>query len=128
MTVALDLDGVAALPRSNGELVFAEPWEGRAFGLVMSLTDSGVLSYDDFRLALVDRITAWEADPPAGEDYRYYRCWLQALEQVLARRALVTADDIAARATAFSTRPVGHDHGHEHGHDHDHGHDGHGHG
>ena len=29
----LDVDGPAAPPRSNGELVFAEPWEGRAFGL-----------------------------------------------------------------------------------------------
>ena len=45
----LDVDGPAAPPRSNGELVFGEPWEGRAFGLVMALVDSGRLSYEDFR-------------------------------------------------------------------------------
>ena len=30
------LDGVAALPRKNGELVFEAPWQGRAFGLAVT--------------------------------------------------------------------------------------------
>jgi nitrile hydratase accessory protein len=106
----LDIDGPAAPPRSNGELVFAEPWEGRAFGLVMALVDRGALSYDGFRDALVARIAAWETAPPPGECWSYYRCWLQALEQVLDERALVATDDVDARATAFSARPPGHDH------------------
>ena len=29
----LDLQGPAAPPRANGELVFEQPWQGRAFGL-----------------------------------------------------------------------------------------------
>ena len=118
MTAGLDIEGIAAPPRNNGELVFSEPWEGRAFGLVMTLADRGVLSYDDFRVALVERITAWEAAPPAGEPYRYYRCWLQALEQVLEQRSLVGPEEVTARAVAFAGRPAGHDHDHEHGHDH----------
>ena len=28
-----DLQGSAAVPRSNGELVFSQPWEARAFAL-----------------------------------------------------------------------------------------------
>lgn len=117
----LDVAGPAAPPRSNGELVFAEPWEGRAFGLAMALTERGVVSYDDFRQALIAAIAAWEADPPAGQTYRYYRCWLQALEQVLDTRALVTTVDVDARSVALADRPPGHDHAHEHG-DHDHHH------
>ncbi|MFD9651474.1 hypothetical protein [Streptomyces mirabilis] len=31
MSAPLDIEGPAAPPRSNGELVFAEPWESRAF-------------------------------------------------------------------------------------------------
>ncbi len=118
----LDVEGAAAPPRRNGELVFAEPWEGRAFGLVMALVDAGHLRYDAFREALVARIAAWEADPPAGECWSYYRCWLQALEQVLADGALVTTADVDAREAAFAARPAGHDHGHDHDHDHDHDH------
>jgi len=65
-TLPLDIEGPAAPPRANGELVFAEPWEGRAFGLTMALADRGVLSYDAFREVLITRIAAWEADHPVG--------------------------------------------------------------
>ncbi len=121
----LDVDGPAAPPRDNGELVFAEPWEGRAFGLVMTLVDRGVVPYEAFRAALVGRVAAWETDPPPGQTWSYYRCWLQALEQVLTDRALLTPEDLDARADAFAQRPTGHDHvGHDHdeqGHHHGHG-------
>ena len=123
----LDVDGPAAPPRANGELVFAEPWQGRAFGLAMTLTDRGVVPYDAFRDALIARIAAWEADPPDGEQYSYYRCWLQALEQVLDERSLVRVGEVDARTAAFAVRPPGHDHGHEHEHEHGHGHGGHDH-
>lgn len=118
----LDVDGPAAPPRANGELVFEEPWQGRAFGLVMTLTEQGVVSYDAFREALIARIAAWEADPPAGEPYSYYRCWLQALEQVLDEASLVPTAQLDARTADFAVRPPGHDHGHEHGDDHPHHH------
>jgi Nitrile hydratase beta subunit len=57
-TLELDVAGPAAPPRSNGELVFAEPWEGRAFGLTMALAERGVLSYETFRAVLIERIAA----------------------------------------------------------------------
>ncbi len=120
MTVLeLDVAGPAAPPRSNGELVFAEPWEGRAFGLAMTLSGAGVLSYDDFRDALIARIGAWEASHPEGQTYSYYRCWLEALERVLDERSLVAGSDVTDRAAALSGRPAGHDHG-DHHHDHRH--------
>ena len=116
----LDVDGPAAPPRSNGELVFAEPWQGRAFGLVLALTERGVLSYDAFRDALVARIAAEEHSSPSGQS-DYYRCWLQALEQVLTETAVVDPAVLDARAAALAQRPAGHDHeGPDHGHDHDH--------
>ncbi len=116
----LDIEGPAAPPRSNGELVFAEPWEGRAFGLVIALVDRGVLSYDAFRDALVACIAAWEADPPPGECWSYYRCWLQALEQVLDEQALVTSGEVDTRSATFAARPAGHDHSHDDHGDHHH--------
>jgi nitrile hydratase accessory protein len=117
-TLQLDVDGPAAPPRSNGELVFAEPWEGRAFGLTMALVHGGVLPYETFRTALIEQIQAWEATPPAGEQFRYYRCWLAALEQVLGRVGLVSEQDVRKRSVEFAGRPPGHDHRHDHDHDH----------
>ena len=57
-TLDLDVEGPAAPPRSNGELVFAEPWEGRAFGLTLALVHGGTISYETFRTALIERISA----------------------------------------------------------------------
>jgi nitrile hydratase accessory protein len=125
-TLALDVDGPAAPPRSNGELVFAEPWQGRAFGLTMALVDRGAISYPEFRERLIGRIACWEQAHPEGKDFSYYLCWLEALEQELAEQRLVVAGDLAARSAAFAVRPAGHDHEHEHGdglgEDRDHGH------
>lgn len=118
-TVELDVDGVAAPPRSNGELVFAEPWESRAFGLVMTLHESGVFSWEEFRSQLIARIGVWEKDHSPDQSYSYYTCWLQALEQVLNSKKLIPADALAARATELAARPAGYDHGHDHS-DHDH--------
>ena len=121
-TVDLGVDGPAAPPRSNGELVFAEPWEGRAFGLVMVLVDRGVLSYDDFRRRLIAEIQAWEEGHPDGEGYSYYRCWLRALEAELEAQSLVLPGDLTDRVGALAGRPAGHDHRHDDGEEHGHGH------
>ena len=117
-TAPLAVDGPAAPPRSNGELVFAEPWESRAFGMAVALYDSGAFTWPEFQAALIARISAWEADPPPGECWSYYRQWLGALEDVLARSGTVRADEVAERAAALADRPAGHDHRDDHGHGH----------
>ncbi|GAA4592690.1 hypothetical protein GCM10023194_55100 [Planotetraspora phitsanulokensis] len=136
MTAPLDIEGPAAPPRSNGELVFAEPWESRAFGMAVALHEAGAFAWPRFQAALIARIAAWQA-APADEPWDYYRQWLGALEDVLARGGAVLPGEVAERARALAGRPAGHDHPAGHGHDHPAGHDhagghdhpaGHGHG
>jgi nitrile hydratase accessory protein len=117
VTVALDVDGPAAPPRDNGELVFAQPWESRAFGLAMALREAGAFEWDDFRTALVARIAAWERGHEPGECFSYYGCWLDALEHVAVARDLVGEGAVGARAGELAARPKGWDHGHDHGDD-----------
>ena len=112
--VDLDLDGPAAPPRSNGELVFAEPWESRTFGMVMALTDTATLDWHDFREALIARIKQWESDPPEGECWSYYRCWQLALEDSLIARGVITGTGVSDRGAELAARPAGHDHDHDH--------------
>ena len=38
-----DSSGLAASPRDDGELVFAAPWESRAFGLALVLSETGLI-------------------------------------------------------------------------------------
>jgi nitrile hydratase accessory protein len=114
MTAAapLEIDGPAAPPRSNGELVFAEPWESRAFGLAVTLYDAGAFEWSQFQAALIVQIAAWERGHEAGECFSYYRCWLAALESILAQAGLVTSSEVGDRAAVLAARRPGHDHDH----------------
>ncbi|MEU0818426.1 nitrile hydratase accessory protein [Streptomyces mirabilis] len=60
MTAPLDIDGTAAPPRANGELVFSEPWESRAFGMAVALYEASAFTWPQFQSALIARIAAWE--------------------------------------------------------------------
>lgn len=110
MTAPLAHDGPAAPPRDNGELVFAAPWESRAFGMAVTLHDSGLFTWDSFQAALIARIAAWEAEHPGGEGWSYYRCWLDALQDVLASTGVVSPEETTTRAHHLATRLPAHDH------------------
>jgi nitrile hydratase accessory protein len=110
VTAPLPIDGPAAPPRSNGELVFAAPWESRAFGLAVSLHDAGVFRWPDFQAALIARIAAGERAHPGGAGWSYYGHWLGALEDVLATSGVVPDDATATRAEQLAGREPGHDH------------------
>lgn len=107
MTSLKDLEGAAAPPRANGELVFGEPWESRAFAMVVSLAEAEVFSWQDFQEALIARIARHDA---GSTPWRYYRHWLDALQDVLADRGAVQHDDVTVRASELSARPARHDH------------------
>ena len=118
----LEAAGPAAPPRDNGELVFAAPWESRVFGVAMALHEAGAFEWEDFRQRLIAEIGGWEAAGGDGEDWSYYRCWLGALEGLLADRGLVAGQDLRARADLLAARPPDHGPpGHRHDHRGDHG-------
>ena len=112
MSAPVDVDGPAAPPRSNGELVFAEPWESRAFGMAVALYEAGVFSWPQFQAALISRIERWQATATERARWHYYEHWLGALEDVVSGCIDVDGDDITARARALAERPAGHDHVH----------------
>ena len=118
MSAPLAIEGPAAPPRSNGELVFAEPWESRAFGMAVSLYEAGAFTWPEFQGALIARINAWQNTAAQGEPYNYYQLWLDALEDTLAGLCAVSADEVTARAQVLAQRPAGHDHRDDHEHAH----------
>jgi nitrile hydratase accessory protein len=110
--------GAEALPRSNGELVFAEPWQARAFGIAVGLVQEQGLDWEDFRRRLMEEIAAWEAeheDVPAGA-YSYYERWLAALERLLVETGFASDAEIEAEIRHIAAEDA-HDHDHD-GHDH----------
>jgi nitrile hydratase accessory protein len=71
--------------------VFAEPWEARAFAMVVSLHERGFYTWAEWADALATRINAAQAagDPDIGDTY--YHHWLGALEDLLAHKGIGSA-------------------------------------
>ena len=125
MSLTLDIEGPAAPPRLNGELVFEEPWEGRSFAMVAALAEGGLFTWDEFRDHLIAAIARWESNP-VGQ-YRYYERWQEALESIVEDLEIVAQPEVDELAAAYAARPPGHDHDHDHHHDHGDHHHGHSH-
>jgi nitrile hydratase accessory protein len=101
----LGVDGLGAPPRSNGELVFEAPWESRVFGMAVALSDDGAFTLPDFQQSLIGAIADWESLGKPSESFRYYECWLIALERLIAARLPIPSSDIDQRAADFLPRP-----------------------
>jgi nitrile hydratase accessory protein len=88
-TLDRELGTTAPLPRSNGELVFEEPWQGRALGMgVVALERSGA-SWAEFRRHLAAAIAGRPTIAGESAATAYYACWLDALEALLAERGVL---------------------------------------
>ncbi len=108
----LDLAGPAAPPRRNGELVFEAPWEGRLFGLTLTLHDHGRFDWEEFRRRLIREIARCERQAAVGgEPFRYYVAWRAALEDLLASKGLCGGVELDTRERELAARPPDHDHG-----------------
>ena len=83
------MDGEAAPPRDNGELVFTAPWEGRVFAMAVALVERLELPWDEFRQRLIAAIAS---DP----ERPYYESWAEALESLVVDHDIATPDALTA--------------------------------
>jgi nitrile hydratase accessory protein len=94
------MDGPAALPRKNGELVFEAPWESRAFGLAVAMSDQDQYAWEDFRQRLIAEIGAADA---SGSSSSYYERWLAAFESLLVERGFVSRHELDQRTAEYAS-------------------------
>lgn len=89
-----------AVPRKNGELVFEAPWEGRVFGMAVTLCDGNRYGWEDFRDRLVLEIAAADEH---GDDSGYYERWLASFERFLIESGTLTPDELDTRTVEFAS-------------------------
>lgn len=83
------MQGPAAPPRRNGELVFEAPWQGRAFGMALAVVRGLGLEWSAFQQRLIAAIAA-------SPDVPYYEAWTAALERLVVDHGVCTIDELAA--------------------------------
>lgn len=87
-----DLLAQGSVDKTN---VFSEPWEARAFALVLSLSERGLFTLAEFQEALIARIGEFEKAGCVVSDTDYYTRWIEALEDLLAKSGMLKAERIA---------------------------------
>lgn len=110
-----DWGGPSALPRSNGELVFDAPWQGRIFGLVVSLCKAGAFAWDEFKvhlIAAIDDAGLTDVCDPAV----YYRQFGEAFCRLAAEKGFFDDAVLDARTAVEAQRLAHADHDHDHDH------------
>ena len=88
-----------ALPRQNGALVFAAPWEARAFGMAVALNDAGVYPWQRFSQGLAAETSKADSqEVPVS----YYERWLTTLEQLTLAHGLVSCEELQQRMDEYA--------------------------
>ncbi len=87
------------------ERVFREPWEARAFALVVRLHEADCFTWPEWVAAIATEITAARAagDPDLGDTY--YSYWLAELQKIVVSEDLTEKFDIMLRTIEVSTKP-----------------------
>lgn len=73
------------------ELVFAAPWEAKAFAMVVALHKAGAFSWSEWTQTLGRQI---RQDTEQGNCDSYYEQWLKALETLLAEKSMADGEVI----------------------------------
>jgi nitrile hydratase accessory protein len=104
---------VPGLPQDEDGVVFAAPWEAKAFALVVHLHQRGAFAWSEWVQALSAEIAA---DRTRAEPTSYYLLWLSAAEQLVAARGLVAESQLEAAREALHAGQSEHEHHHDHPH------------
>lgn len=118
MDITTALDEPLQPPMANGEVLFDEPWQGRVFGMAVTLHEAGMFAWSEFQASLIEVIAQWDRGASDTDVYQYYTQFQMALDRLLVAKGLVSATDLDVRSREFAARPHGHDHHHG---DHHHG-------
>lgn len=106
-----DPGGLGALPRSNGELVFDAPWQGRLCGLVVHLCQAGAFQWDEFKTHLIAAIEESGIDDTCDPGV-YYRQFGEAFCRLAADKHFLDAAALELR-TGVEAQKLSHsDHDH----------------
>ncbi len=94
------MHGFGPVQPEPNEPVFHTEWERRVFALTLAMAMPGGWNIDMSRFARENR------HPAEYLSMNYYEIWLAGLEQLMAERGLIAADEIEAGRGLHSAKPV----------------------
>ena len=98
-----EMEGLASYPRKNGELIFEEPWQSRAFGMVVALHQEGLFHWDEFKERLIAETLSAGKREERPTDPVYYEHWLTAFWKLLYDKGILREAEMEARKAEFES-------------------------
>lgn len=100
------------LLRDSNAPPFREPWQAKAFAIVVLLHRQGRLEWDEWVRVLSAEIAAAPQQPGEDSDAAYQRQFLSALERIVAALGIAGADDQRRRKEEWRRAYLNTPHGH----------------
>ena len=93
------------LPGRDGSVpVFAEPWEAKAFAMIVSLADAGYFEWSDWVDCFSKQVAAATAvEVAGGKPKTYYEQWLDAAEVLLCDKGVTSREQLMAKRFAVGS-------------------------
>ncbi len=87
-------ESLDAIPESQRNPVFEEPWQAQAFAITLALHRKGLFTWNEWAETLGREIKAAQAqgDPDAGNTY--YQHWLRAIESIVRDKGVATDETL----------------------------------
>jgi nitrile hydratase accessory protein len=87
------LETVASIPRDIDGPVFPAPWAARAFAMAVAMNERGLFTWSEWSEILGAHV-AVATEEDAGDAEAYWRAWLAALEDILARKTIAPRETL----------------------------------
>ena len=94
--------GLRGFPHDGRGPVFKEPWEAKAFAMVLRLHEHGLFTWTEWADALSHEIRAAQSAGDADLGDTYYQHWLRALETMVARKGAASGDELIRYRRAWA--------------------------
>lgn len=90
-------------------LTFAEPWEAKAFAIIVKLAEDGIIAWPDWVACFSREVAKATAAQARGETPKsYYAQWLDAAETILVDKGVTSREQLFARRFAAGAVGTGH--------------------
>ena len=93
----------------DGEMAFKEPWEAKAFAIIVSLAQAGHFVWSEWVDCFAEHVEeAMRVEAAGGVPKTYYEQWVDAAETFLIAKGTTSAEQLMAKRIGAIQAKIGH--------------------
>ena len=83
---------------ADGDMAFKEPWEAKAFAIVVTLSQTGYFTWSEWVDCFSDHVAAaTKIEAAGGTPKTYYEQWVDAAEELLVAKGVTSQEQLFAK-------------------------------